>query len=63
MKKAVKNPWSFAAPEYDHRSSVFVNAGTHYGVGYTNPIGHSSSPKQSVPTMPMKSVSKPAQGD
>jgi hypothetical protein len=38
MKK-VKNPWSFAAPEYHKRSGNAVNAGTHYGVGKTQPVG------------------------
>ena len=49
---AVKNPWSFVAPEYDERSSCFVNAGTHYGVGHNQPVGHSGNPKQNVPCLP-----------
>lgn len=38
MKK-VKSPWSFEQPEYDQRSSCFINAGTHHGVGKTQPVG------------------------
>lgn len=30
----------FEAPSYDHRHSVFVNAGTNYGVGHKQPVGH-----------------------
>lgn len=39
--------------DYDKRSGPFINMGTDYGVGHTNPVGHSSQPKQRVPTMPM----------
>jgi len=39
-KKKVVNPWSFKAPPYDQRSSVFVNAGSNHGVGHRNPCGH-----------------------
>jgi len=31
--------WNFRCPQYDERSSCFVNAGTHYGVGHTQPVG------------------------
>lgn len=51
---AVRTPWDFKAPQYDQRSSSFINAGTDYGVGHTNPIGHDSDPKQHVPTLPME---------
>jgi hypothetical protein len=34
--------WSYKQPDYDKRSSCFVNAGTHYGVGHTQPVGSSS---------------------
>lgn len=46
------SPWDFRCPEYDERSSCYVNAGSHYGVGFTNPIGHVGKVKQRVPTMP-----------
>lgn len=49
--------WNFECPQYDQRSSCFVNAGTHYGVGHNQPIGsheHSSNgpiPMGKVSTM------------
>lgn len=46
------SPWDYKAPEYDERSSCYVNAGSHYGVGYKNPVGHTGNPKARVPTMP-----------
>ena len=49
---AVQSPWDFRAPQYDQRSSCFVNAGTHYGVGHRQPVGHEGDPKQRVGTMP-----------
>ena len=51
-KDAFNSPWDFRCPQYDQRSSNFVNAGTHYGVGHKNPVGHLSQPKQRVDTMP-----------
>jgi hypothetical protein len=44
--------WNGTCPQYDQRSSCFVNTGTHYGVGHKQPVGHSSAPKQRVATMP-----------
>jgi hypothetical protein len=42
--------WDFRAPCYDQRSSNFVNAGTHYGSGRTQPIGtEKQSDKYAVP--------------
>ncbi len=52
-----KSPWDFRCPQYDQRSSNFVNAGTHNGVGYNQPVGtekHRKSdviPKGGVKTM------------
>jgi hypothetical protein len=42
-----KSPWDFTCPQYDERSSCFVNAGTKYGVGHKQPVGseqHNSNP-------------------
>lgn len=39
-----KSPWDFRCPQYDQRSSNFINAGTHYGIGRTQPIGHKGNP-------------------
>ena len=47
-----KSPWDFTCPQYDQRTSNFVNAGTHYGVGHSQPVGHEGNPKQVVPTLP-----------
>ena len=48
----VKSPWDFRCPQYDQRSSNFVNAGTHYGVGLRQPIGHEGNPKMHVDVLP-----------
>ncbi len=55
--KMVKSPWDFSAPQYDERTSCFVSAGTHFGVGHRQPVGtasHSNTnavPKGRVSTM------------
>ena len=46
------SPWDFSCPQYDQRSSCFVNAGTHYGVGHNQPVGHSGNPKKEAPVLP-----------
>ena len=48
----VKSPWDFRCPQYDQRSSNFVNAGTHYGKGIIQPIGHKGDPKRVVDVLP-----------
>jgi hypothetical protein len=50
--KKIKSPWNFDAPEYDERSSCYVNAGSHYGVGHRQPVGHEGNPKMDAPTLP-----------
>lgn len=50
--KKIKNPWNFDQPQYDERSSCFVNAGSHYGVGYRTPVGHMGNSKQNAKTLP-----------
>ncbi len=47
-----KSPWDFTCPQYDQRSSNFVNAGTHYGVGHRQPVGHEGNPSVRAPTLP-----------
>ena len=47
-----KSPWDFRCPQYDQRSSNFINAGTHYGVGIKQPVGHKGNPKQRVDVLP-----------
>ena len=51
-----KSPWDFRCPQYDQRSSNFVNAGTHYGVGINQPVGHTGNPKRTVPCLPMGDI-------
>ena len=46
------SPWDWTCPQYDQRSSNFINAGTHYGIGRNSPVGHEGNQKQRVPTMP-----------
>ena len=48
--------WSFECPQYDQRSSCFVNAGTHYGVGINQPVGHLGNPKDALDTLPQGRV-------
>jgi hypothetical protein len=50
--EGVKSPWDFRCPQYDQRSSNFVNAGTHYGIGLKQPIGHEGNPKMHVDVLP-----------
>jgi hypothetical protein len=51
-KDGVDSPWDFRCPQYDQRSSNFVNAGTHYGIGINQPIGHTGNPKRTVDVLP-----------
>ena len=50
--KNEKSPWNFDAPIYEESTSCYVNAGTHQGVGYKNPVGHTGNPKSRVDTLP-----------
>lgn len=52
----VKSPWDFRCPQYDQRSSNFVNAGTHYGVGINQPVGHKGNPARTVDVLPRSRV-------
>lgn len=56
-EKKKKSPWDFRCPSYDERSSCYVDAGSHYGVGFDNTVGHESKPKMRVPTMPFGRMS------
>lgn len=51
-KDGKNSPWDFRCPQYDQRSSNFINAGTNYGVGHAQPIGHEGNPKMRVPSLP-----------
>jgi hypothetical protein len=50
------SPWDFRCPQYDQRSSNFINAGTHYGIGINQPIGHKGNPKRTVDILPLGRV-------
>lgn len=50
------SPWDFRCPQYDQRSSCYVNAGTYYGTGHKQPVGHAGDPKEKVDTMPFGKV-------
>lgn len=54
--KKMKSPWDFSAPAYDERSSCYVNAGSHYGVGHRQPVGHKGNAKERADTLPMGRV-------
>jgi len=43
--KEGEKPWNWQAPHYDNRSSCFMQAGTDYGVGHNQPVGHEGNPK------------------
>ena len=45
-------PWECQQPQYDQRSSCFVNTGTHYGVGHRQPVGHEGNPSERATTLP-----------
>lgn len=42
-KDGKNSPWDFRCPQYDERTSCFINAGTHYGVGHRQPTGKESA--------------------
>jgi len=50
--KKMKSQWDFTCPDYDERSSCYVNAGSHYGVGHRQPVGHTGNPKSTSPVLP-----------
>jgi hypothetical protein len=51
-----RSPWDYRCPQYDERSSCFINAGTHYGVGHRQPVGHEGNPKDVVDVLPRGKV-------
>lgn len=55
--KKFKNPWDFTQPDYDERSSSFINAGSNHGVGTKSPVGRIGDPKMEVSTLPKGRVS------
>jgi hypothetical protein len=53
-KDVKKSPFDFECPSYDNRSSYFVSAGTDYGIGHEQPIGHLGNAKQFAAVLPQK---------
>lgn len=51
-EKNMKSPWDFTCPDYDERTSCYVNAGSHYGVGHRQPVGHKGAAKSTSPVLP-----------
>lgn len=51
-KEKKPSPWNFNAPKFEESSSCFVNAGTHYGVGYKQPIGRRGNPETKAKVLP-----------
>lgn len=51
-KDGKNSPWDFRCPQYDQRSSNFVNVGTNYGIGIKQPVGHRGDPKEKVDVLP-----------
>ena len=51
-QKSMTSPWDFTCPDYDQRTSIFTNAGSHYGVGFKSPVGHTGNPKMRADTLP-----------
>ncbi len=55
-KDGNNSPWDYRCPQYDQRSSCYVNAGTNYGVGHKQPVGHDGNAKLKVDTLPFGKV-------
>ncbi len=55
-KDGKNSPWDFRCPQYDQRSSNFINAGTHYGNAINQPIGHKGNPKNDAKCFPKTGV-------
>jgi hypothetical protein len=54
--KTMTSPWNYDQPVYDERTSCYVNAGSHSGVGHRQPVGHKGDPKMRVDTLPYGKV-------
>lgn len=54
--KKQKSPFDFTAPCYDERTSCYMNAGTHYGVGHRQPVGHKGNPKSTASALPRTGI-------
>ena len=50
--KPVPYGWDFRCPQYDQRSSGFINAGTKYGTGINQPVGHKGDANMRADCLP-----------
>ena len=50
--KQKASPWNFNQPSYDERTSCYVDAGSHYGIGHKQSVGHHGEPIERVPCLP-----------
>jgi hypothetical protein len=50
--KQMKSPFNFNQPTYDERSSCYINAGSHYGVGKTQPVGREGNAMMEAECLP-----------
>ncbi len=55
-KNGINSPWDFRCPDYDQRTSSFINAGTHYGIAMKQPVGHEGNPKDATEYMPRSRI-------
>lgn len=51
-EKSIKSPWNFDQPCYDERTSCYINAGSHYGVGHKQPVGHEGDATSQTDMLP-----------
>lgn len=51
-KDVKKSPFNYECPQYDNRGGPFVNAGTHYGIGFNVNVGHTGPCKSNVDVLP-----------
>ncbi len=51
-----KAPWAHSNVPYDERTSCYVSAGTNYGTGHAQPVGHDGATKKTVDALPMGRV-------
>ncbi len=55
-KKIQRSPWNHDCPQHDESTSCFVNAGTHYGIGFNNPVGKKQITKSYSEVIPVGRV-------
>jgi hypothetical protein len=51
-KQERKSPWDYRCPEYDERTSCYVNTGSHHGIGHRQPVGNPGNPIPFIKALP-----------